>query len=137
MRTEYKIYLPLGLFFVVCTVAYWFFGRVDGGRIEWVGIAALALTALMVFQIGFYLYFTARKMDLRPEDRADGEVTEGAGDMGFFPPRSIWPFWAAVTAGLVFLGPVFGWWLTVLGVGFGALALAGWIYQYYRGDYQH
>ncbi|OYN95797.1 cytochrome c oxidase subunit 4 [Enemella evansiae] len=137
MRTEYKIFIPLGLFFVVCTVAYYFFGRVDGGQLEWVGLAALALTSLMVLQIGVFLWVTARKMDPRPEDRSDGDVVEGAGDIGFFPPRSLWPFIAAVTAGLVFLGPVFGWWLTALGVGFGALAVAGWVYEYYRGDYSH
>lgn len=136
MKTEFKIYLPLGIFFVIVTVAYGFFGQVDG-HIEWAGLAALALTSGMTFWIMIYLYLLARKFDPRPEDRSDGEVVEGAGDIGFFPPRSIWPFFAALTSGLVFLGPVFGWWLTFLGFGLGALCLAGWVYQYYRGDYQH
>lgn len=136
MRTETKIFIPLGLFFVICTIAYYFFGRVDG-RLEWVGLAGFSLTSLMVLQIGVFLLVTGRKMDPRPEDRADGDIIEGAGDVGFFPPRSLWPFAAAVTAGLVFLGPVFGWWLTFLGVVLGSVAVAGWVYQYYRGDYQH
>ena len=38
---------------------------------------------------------------------------------------------------LVFLGPVFGWWLTILGFGFGAITLTGLLYEYYRGDHAH
>ena len=38
---------------------------------------------------------------------------------------------------LVVLGPVFGWWLMLLGFGFGALALTGLVYEYYRGDHAH
>lgn len=136
MKTETKIFLGLALFCFVCTVLYYFFGRVDGG-LEWVGIVGFALGGLMSLQIGAFLAVTGRKMDPRPEDRGDSDIVEGAGDIGFFPPRSLWPFIAAVTAGLVFLGPVFGWWLTFLGGVFGAVAIAGWVYQYYRGDYQH
>lgn len=137
MKREAWIYFPLALFFFVVATGYFFFGRYDGGKLEWAGLAALILAGLMMTMIGGVFYLTGRKMDPRPEDRTDAEVVDGAGDIGFFPTRSIWPFWCAITAGLIFLGPVFGWWLTFLGVGFGAYALAGWIYQYYRGDYQH
>lgn len=150
MKREAWIYLPLSAFFFLMTLVYFFFGRVDyqshiGGtsqtalsdQIEWAGVAALALSGLMMLMIGGVFALTGRKMDPRPEDRKYAEVVDGAGDIGFFPPSSIWPFWSAITAGLIFLGPVFGWWLTVLGVGFGALALSGWLFQYYRGDYQH
>lgn len=142
MKREAWIYYPLALFFIMMTVVYFFLGRYDshspnGPKIEWAGVAALALSGLMMAMIGAVFHLTGRKMDDRPEDRQDAEVYDGAGDIGFFPPSSIWPFWCAVTAGLIFLGPVFGWWLTILGVGFGVWALGGWIYQYYRGDYQH
>lgn len=150
MKREAWIYLPLAAFFAVMTVVYFFFGRVDyqthiGGtnqaaqtnQIEWAGVAALALCFLMMLMIAAVFLLTGRKMDPRPEDRKHAEVVEGAGDIGFFPPHSIWPFWTAITAGLIFLGPVFGWWLTFLGVGFGVYALSGWLFQYYRGDYKH
>jgi hypothetical protein len=137
MKRDSLIYYPLGGFFLVMAVIYFFLGRYDDGKIEWAGTAALALSGLMMVMIGAVFHLTGRKMDPRPEDRVDADVVDGAGDIGFFPPRSIWPFWCAVTAGLVFLGPVFGWWLTFLGVGFGAYAVAGWVYEYYRGDYQH
>ena len=57
--------------------------------------------------------------------------------MGFFPSRSIWPFWAALTVTVMLLGPVFGWWITLLGVGMGIWSITGWTYQYYRDEYQH
>ena len=137
MKKEAKVYLPLGVFFLIVTPAYYFLGRYDDGKIEWAGVLALTLTTVMVFMIGGFFQITGAKMDDRPEDRHDAEVVEGAGDIGFFPPSSIWPFACAVMAGLVFLGPVFGWWLTIIGFGLGAWAVAGWVYQYYRGDYQH
>lgn len=137
MKQESMTYLPIGIFFVVMTVVYYFLGRYDNGKIEWAGVLALALSALMVFMIGGFMRITGAKMDDRPEDRKEAEVVEGAGDVGFFPPSSIWPFFCAVIAGLVFLGPVFGWWLTIIGFGLGAWALMGWVYQYYKGDYSH
>lgn len=137
MKKESMVYLPIGFFFLVMTAVYYFLGRYDNGKIEWAGILGFALSALMVFMIGGFMQITGAKMDPRPEDRAEAEVMEGAGDIGFFPPSSIWPFFCAVIAGLVFLGPVFGWWLTIIGFGLGAWAVMGWIYQYYKGDYSH
>ena len=43
----------------------------------------------------------------------------------------------ALTFVLVVLGPVFGWWLMLLGFGFGALTLTGLVYEFYRGDHAH
>ena len=37
----------------------------------------------------------------------------------------------------MFLGPVFGWWLTLLGAGIGVWAVMGWCYEFYVGDYKH
>ena len=44
-----------------------------------------------------YLGFHAAQMDPRPEDRKDGEIADGAGELGFFPPYSWWPLWCALT----------------------------------------
>ena len=76
-------------------------------------------------------------MDPRPEDRKDGEIIDGVGELGFFPPASMWPFWCALVVTVMALGPVFGWWLTILGGAIGIWAVTGWCYQYYRGHYQH
>jgi len=35
------------------------------------------------------------------------------------------------------LGVVIGWWLFIIGVGLGSLALCGWIFEYYVGEHAH
>ncbi len=42
-----------------------------------------------------------------------------------------------LTVTVMLLGPVFGWWITLLGVGMGIWSITGWTYQYYRDEYQH
>ena len=63
------------------------------------------------------LLVVARRIDLRPEDRPDAEIIEGAGEIGFFSPGSYWPFGLALSARSSGLGLVFWmWWLIVLGL---------------------
>ena len=104
---------------------------------EITGTVALILTFFLVLMIAGYLALVARRIDPRPEDRKDGEIAEGAGELGFFPPQSKWPLFCALTFALVVLGPVFGWWLPILGVGLGVVTVTGWIYEFYRGDHAH
>ena len=47
---------------------------------------------------GGFFWFVSRRIDLRPEDRPDGEIAEGAGEIGFFSPGSYWPFGLALAA---------------------------------------
>lgn len=131
MKTEAWIFAVLAAFFAIVAPAYWFLTH------EIIGLVALALTAMLTLMITVYLFITARHMDPRPEDRADGEIVDGAGPLGFFPPSSIWPFWTALTVSIAVLGPIFGWWLTLLGLGMGIWALTGWVFQYYVGEYRH
>ena len=131
MRAEAKIFLVLAIFFGITTPAYWFLSY------DPTGTAALTLTFFLMFMITTYLALVARKMDPRPEDKKEGEIAEGAGELGFFPPSSIWPLFCALTLSMILLGPVFGWWLSLLGVGLGIFACTGWIYQYYRNEHAH
>ena len=79
-----------------------------------------------------------KRMDDRPEDRTDGEIAEGAGELGFFPPYSWWPLWAGACLSLiVFALAMTQWWMVVLGMALGVLALSGWIFEYYRGEHAH
>ncbi|MHB1010342.1 MAG: cytochrome c oxidase subunit 4 [Propionibacteriaceae bacterium] len=132
MRTEWKIFAPIAAFFFIVTVIYGYFTRLT----EPIGMVGLLLSGLFCVMIAVYLALTSRKID-RPEDRPDGEIAEGAGELGFFPASSIWPLWAALTLVLIALGPVFGWWISLIGVGMGIWSLTGWVYEYYRGDYRH
>ena len=55
-------------------------------------------------------------MDPRPEDRKDGEIADGAGELGFFPPYSWWPLWCALALGVIVYGTAMGaWWLVIIG----------------------
>ena len=55
-------------------------------------------------------------MDPRPEDRKDGEIADGAGELGFFPPYSWWPLWCAMALGTMVFGTAMGaWWLLIIG----------------------
>ena len=101
------------------------------------GTVALIMTFLLTLMIAGYFGLVARRIPLRPEDRKEGEIAEGAGELGFFPPQSKWPLFVSLTFVLVVLAPVFGWWLMFLGFAFGALTLTGLVYEFYRGDHAH
>ena len=131
MKIEAYVFLALTGFFAVIAPVYWILSRDPAGT------AALILTFFLALMIAGYLGLIARRLDPRPEDKNLGEIAEGAGELGFFPPQSIWPLFVAVTAALVFLGPVFGWWLTIIGFGFGAISITGLLYEFYRGDHAH
>ncbi|MCC6497911.1 MAG: cytochrome c oxidase subunit 4 [Propionibacteriaceae bacterium] len=131
MKAERWIFVFITAFFVVVAPVYWFMSG------EIIGTVALLLTVAFSGMLAVFFTITSNKIDPRPEDRKDGEIIEGAGEVGFFPSSSIWPFWAALTVTIMALGPVFGWWLTLVGAGLGIWAIVGWTYQYYRDDYQH
>ena len=132
MKVEAMIFGILAVFFGITAPAYFFISH------ELAGSAALGLSFFLCFMVAIFLLSQGhfRKPD-RPEDRKDGEIIEGAGELGFFPPKSIWPLFCAMTMSMIFLGPVFGWWLSLLGAGFGIFCLMGWLYEFYRGDYAH
>jgi hypothetical protein len=132
MKAEAWIFGMTTAFFVVVSPAYWF---ITG---DWTGTSALTMTTLLAAMVTMYLGFHAAKMEPRPEDRKDGEIADGAGELGFFPPYSWWPLWAAATLGVIVFGTAVGaYWLVILGFGLGALALGGWIFEYYRGEHAH
>jgi len=132
VRTEAWVFGALTIFFALVTPVYWLISPH-----EITGTAALILTFFLSFMITIYFALIARRIDARPEDKADGEIAEGAGELGFFPPQSKWPLFCALTFVLVCLGPIFGWWLTIVGFAFGALTLTGLLYEFYRGDHAH
>lgn len=132
MKIETYIFGINFVFFAVVAPAYWL---ISGDP---TGTAALIMTALLMLLVTFYLYFHASKMDPRPEDRQDGEVADGAGELGFFPPYSWWPLWVAAAASLIVLGLAFGaWWLFAIGLGLSSIAVSGWVFEYYRGEHAH
>ena len=131
MKIEAWIFAICSVFFVVVTPAYWLIAH------DWTGTSALTMTFLLTTLIFFYLYFHARRMEPRPEDRRDGEIADGAGELGFFPPYSWWPMWCAMCLAAIAMGVAVGWWLVIIGMVLGAVALSGLIFEYYRGEHAH
>ena len=137
MKVEAWIFGSLTIFFALVTPAYALITMDETGTPEITGFAALILTFFLCMMIFVYLLLVSRRIDPRPEDKKLGEIAEGAGDLGFFAPSSKWPLFVSLTFVLVALAPVFGWWLAILGFGFGAVTLSGLIYEFYRGDHAH
>ena len=113
-----------------------FYGLVTNWT-EPVGFVALFLTAGLSFLIGIYMFFTSRRIDPRPEDDANATIEEGAGELGTFAPYSWWPIALALGGAIVFFGAAIGVWLMFIGAGVSAIALVGWVFEYYRGEHAH
>jgi Cytochrome c oxidase subunit IV len=132
MKMEAWIFAISTAFFVIVSPAYWLIAG------DWTGTSALVMTTLLMAMVTVYLGFHASKMEPRPEDRKDAEIADGAGELGFFPPYSWWPLWCGASlAVMVYAVAVAAWWLFIIGAGLGALALCGWVFEYYRGEHAH
>ena len=132
MKAEAWIFGICAVFIALVTPVYWFMSE------DPTGTAALTMTCLLAALVFFYLGFHARRMDPRPEDRKDAEIADGAGELGFFPPYSWWPLWCGATLAVMVFGVAMAaWWLFIIGGILGAVALCGWIFEYYTGEHAH
>lgn len=131
MKSEFWTVLACGIFFLFISPVYWVLTQ------EPTGTVVLAMTMLLCVMLSGYLAFVAKEIPNRPEDNSDGEISDGAGELGFFPPWSWWPLWCALAFAGLMLGIVFGWWMVILVVPFGAIAIWGWVFEYYRGIHSH
>ncbi len=134
MKAEYRMFggVALFLFFAAALYGFWTDGAQD--QIEWVGVVALILSGLLCSMCAGFFWFVSRRIDLRPEDRADAEIAEGAGEVGFFSPGSYWPFGLALSCATAALGLVFFmWWLIGLGLILVIVSACGLLFEYYSG----
>jgi uncharacterized membrane protein len=131
MKFEGFLFIGCAIFFGASDIVYWYFSK------DPTGTTALALSVGLAFLTGFYLLFTGRRLPLRPEDNPEGEIAEGAGELGFFSPHSWWPLYVGLAAALAALGVAIGWWLFLIGLLFTFLTVIGFVFEYYRGIYAH
>jgi hypothetical protein len=130
MKVEFKVFVAIGTF---CAAVGLIYGLVTHWR-EPVGSFGLLLSAGVGALIGFFLWQTGRKLDLRPEDDPTALIAEAEGEYGFFSPHSWWPLALGASAAIVFLGLAVGWWLVIIGVFPAVFAVIGWTYEYFRGQ---
>lgn len=99
---------------------------------EPVGVAGLFLTGGLTLIIGTYFRFVSRRLEERPEDNPEAEVSDGAGDVGFFSPGSYWPITVAAAAALVGISLAFFyiWALVIAGVLL-IMAVGGLVFEYH------
>lgn len=132
MRVEARLFgILCGLMFAFAILyGFWTWG--DSGRVEVIGTTALVLSGGLCLIIGSYFAFVARRIDLRPEDRTDADIAEGAGELGFFSPGSYWPVTLAASTAIAGLGLAFlEWWLVALGTLAVLFAVGGLLFEYY------
>jgi Cytochrome c oxidase subunit IV len=132
MRVESRIFELLTVFCFVCAAIYGFLSQ------EPVGIVGLTLTGGLCLIVGTYFRFVARRLEERPEDNAEAEVSDGAGDVGFFSPGSYWPI--AVAGGVALTGfglAFYQWWLIVLAVIGLIITICGLVFEYHAGPEAH
>jgi hypothetical protein len=127
MKTSWILFVGLSIFYVILTVIYWQLGG------EPVGITAIALSAGLALIVGFYLWFTNRRLgNLLPEDNQQGEIADSAGEIGFFSPHSWWPLPVGLSATAVGVGLIIGWWLVLIAVGALIISVLGLVLEYER-----
>lgn len=132
MKVEARIFELLTVFFIIVAIIYAIFSR------EPVGITAFALSAGLTLIIGTYFRFVARRLELRPEDYGDAEVSDGAGDLGFFSPGSYWPIGLAASAGLMAVAiAFFQIWLIAIAAVVVISVAAGLVFEYHVGPEKH
>lgn len=140
MKTEYKLFGLVAVFlFGACAVYAWLTAESDPSinpfqRVDWAGTLALLLSGLLCLMLAGYFWFVSRRIDPRPEDRPDAEISEGAGEIGFFSPGSYWPFGVALSAAVAAFGMGFlQWWLVAAGLIAVVLTASGLLFEYYTG----
>lgn len=127
MKIEGYLFAFIALFLVPVTVVYWLLSE------DPTGTTCLALSIGLAFMVGYYLLFTARRMDERPEDRPDAEIAEGAGEIGFFAPHSWWPIAMGATFTLTMVGLIIGPFLAMIGGLLLTIATLGLLFEFYVG----
>jgi len=139
MHIEARLFEFVAAFFIVTAVLY---GALTtafaNGGVEWAGTTALALTGGLALITATFFRFVARRLDTRPEDYEGAEISDGAGELGFYAPHSWWPILVALAGSVAAVG-IGLWlpWLMVAGVVFILATAAGLVFEYYIGPEKH
>jgi hypothetical protein len=139
MRIEARLFEFVWVFFMLTAVLYGVLTYLFAtGGVEWAGTTALVLTGGMAFIVATFFRFVARRLDTHPEDYEGAEISDGAGELGFFSPHSWWPILVALSGSVAAVGIAL-WlpWVIVSGVVFVLASAAGLVVEYYVGPEKH
>ena len=126
MKVEARLFDITTAFFFIAAIVYGFWAK------EPVGLVALILTGGLSLIIASYFHFVARRTANRAEDNPDAEISDGAGELGFFSPGSYWPVGVAFSAAIAALALAF-WqiWLLVIAVVLLLMTIGGLVFEYH------
>ena len=133
MKVESRIFEILTVFFFAVGILYTFWAQ------EPVGIAGLFLTGGLSLIVGTYFRFVSRRLETaRPEDNPAGEISDGAGDVGFFSPGSYWPFGLALSVALMAISlAFFYYWAITISAVFLLISIGGLVFEYHIRPSEH
>ncbi|KOG11723.1 MULTISPECIES: cytochrome c oxidase subunit 4 [Streptomyces] len=131
MKIQGKMFIWLSVFILAMAILYGVWSK------EPVGTTALFLAFGLSIMIGYYLAFTARRVDAMAQDDKEADVADEAGEVGFFAPHSWQPLSLAVGGALAFLAIAMGWWILYFSAPLILVGLFGWVFEFYRGENQN
>ncbi|MCX6425631.1 MAG: cytochrome c oxidase subunit 4 [Actinobacteria bacterium] len=132
MKFGWKFFLGIAAFYAIVDFVYF---KLSG---EIVGSLAILLSTLLALLLGFYFLVIDRRTDgFLPEDDLEGEISDRAGELGFFSPHSWWPLLVGFFMTLAGLGVLLGWWLTIMAVVGLLMSIFGFVMQYQRNKSSH
>ncbi|MFI6446493.1 cytochrome c oxidase subunit 4 [Kitasatospora sp. NPDC050543] len=137
MKEQGKIFLGFAVFILAMAITYGLWTSHSDLGLEAAGTTALFLAFGLCAFIGYYLAFTARRVDSGAGDNPEAEVADDAGELGFFAPHSWQPLSLGIGGALAFLGVIFGWWLLYWSIPIILIGLYGWVFEFYRGEDQN
>src|SRR5438270_13105105 len=112
MKVEGYLFAFIAVFLLPTDIIYWHYSH------DWTGTTALALAVGLGTLVGTYLLITARRIEPRPDDLEEADISHGAGEPGAFSPSSWPPVWCGLRAGRRSLARVFGAWAFAIGAVF-------------------
>ncbi|MEU2114380.1 cytochrome c oxidase subunit 4 [Streptomyces sp. NPDC058700] len=131
MKIQGKMFIWLSVFILAMAVLYGVWSK------EPVGTTALFLAFGLSIMIGYYLAFTAKRVDAMAQDDKEADVADEAGEVGFFAPHSWQPLSLAIGGALAFLAVAMGWWILYFSAPLLLIGLFGWVFEFYRGENQN
>ena len=138
MKIEARIFEAIAVFFIVVGIIYTVATHFYYTGVEWAGASCLFFSAALSILAGTYFRFVARRVEIRPEDYDDAEIEDGAGELGFFSPHSLWPFMMAFSIMIVGFGAAFwNWWVLIGGAVALVITACGLVFEYHWGREKH
>ncbi|GAA2234053.1 cytochrome c oxidase subunit 4 [Streptomyces amakusaensis] len=131
MKIQGKMFLWLSVFILAVAILYGVWSK------EPAGTTALFLAFGLTVMVGYYLAFTARRVDAMAQDDQEADVADEAGEVGFFSPHSWQPLALGIGSAFAFLAVAVGWWLMYFSAPLILFGIFGWVYEYYRGENQN